>query len=381
MRSNTRGFTLIELLISLVLLAIVAGVAVTYLIQHTRAFADGLSRSETVQNLRYLSQRLSTDLSTVGTHVSPGQPVVVHAGESMIAFHADFATNLEDDPFAVFYTPGAPTGQVSTPSAPLTLPGTAISYPTEVYETADGIQSPAELIILYFDEDVLSDRSGDFALFRQVNDGAPEIIARNLRRIEGEPFFRYFRVREEVGTGLVLDSVAGADLPVVHPDAGGLDEVADSIRGVRVQLMSSAPLEAGFQDAVELRRVIDFPNAERVGSDLPLCGTDPILGIPLNANLDGDPGDHNVLLTWDPAVDEAGGEQDVLRYLIWRRIAGAPSWGDPYRSIPSGAYSYSWRDVNVQEGVTYQYSLAAQDCTPNLSERVVSAPVTIPVTP
>ncbi len=374
------GFTLVELLVAVLVLVIIAGTAVTFLIGQNRAYADGMGRTETAQNLRYVMRQLETNLATVGTQVPSGQPVVVYASESMVVFHADYATNLPDDPSAVYFTPGAPTGQVSTPSAPLTLPGTGILYPTTVYQASGGIPSPAEMIILRFIPDDLSDTPGDFALVRQVNDADPQVIARNLRRVGGDaPFFRYFQHRLEPGTGIVLDTIPADTLPVIHPDAGGATTRADSIRGIRVQVASAASVRRDESPELAASRAIWFPNAERTGAEIPLCGENPLLGVPLVAALDLSSGAPEVVLTWDAAQDEVGGEQDVLRYLIWRQTPSDPDWGDPYRSIPSGASSYTWRDVAVTPGESYTYALAAQDCTPSLSTRVVSGTVTIPL--
>lgn len=109
------------------------------------------------------------------------------------------------------------------------------------------------------------------------------------------------------------------------------------------------------------------------------CGDRPILGTGLGAAVatlgSGEPG---VELVWNPATDESRGERDVVRYVIWRRSAGDPEWGDPYVSIPAGSPSYLYTDAAVAPGETYLYALAAQDCTPSLSDRTTAGPVTIP---
>ena len=91
-------------------------------------------------------------------------------------------------------------------------------------------------------------------------------------------------------------------------------------------------------------------------------------------------GAETIDLTWPAAADEVGGERDVLRYVIWRRPFGAAVWGDPYRSIPAGNATYLFNDQQVAVGETWEYQLAAQDCTPALSlgaidqELVVAGP-------
>jgi len=85
-----------------------------------------------------------------------------------------------------------------------------------------------------------------------------------------------------------------------------------------------------------------------------------------------------VQLTWSPATDEAGGEADVARYVLWRREVGNTGWGDPYIAVPAGQPGYSYQDAAVESGKAYEFALAAQDCTPSLSTLAQSAPVVIP---
>jgi prepilin-type N-terminal cleavage/methylation domain-containing protein len=383
--SSRRGATLMELLVALVILGIIGGGALGLLLSQSRSYDVGAARSETVQNLRFALLRLEEDLVTAGTHVPRGQPSLVYAGENVLAFHADYATNLPDDPFAVFFTPEAPTGQVESPTSPVPIPNSGVSHPSVTYEASPGVNSPAELLIVYLVPDDASPRDDDFALFRQVNDGEPELVARNLRRIDDEPFFRYLRIREEAGVGLVLDSIPDGDLPLFHSvpvhnspaDTGAVARI-DSIRAVRVTVASSEIARGEDTPEVRITRVIRFSNVGRMTPVI--CGEPPLLGTALAAALeiDGETGAPSVVLTWDPAIDETGGQEDVLRYVIWRREAGEPLWGDPLRSIPSGEPSYEIRDSKVASGVTYQYALAAQDCTPSLSQRAFSNDVTIP---
>jgi hypothetical protein len=109
------------------------------------------------------------------------------------------------------------------------------------------------------------------------------------------------------------------------------------------------------------------------------CGDPPILGTPITAVVEPLPlgAGNGVRLTWNPATDETGGEQDVVRYVVYRQ-AGAmtPDWGDPLFSIPAGLPSYSFLDQTVEAGTSYTYALAGQDCTPSLSSIAISVIVT-----
>jgi hypothetical protein len=153
--------------------------------------------------------------------------------------------------------------------------------------------------------------------------------------------------------------------------------LADSIRAVRVRFRATNGLTGKDEVVVSVDRLIPLPNAG-LGM-LSTCGSPPILGVGLTAAaVTLGTGEPAVNLSWNPAVDEAGGEGDVVRYVIWRRDSGATSWGDPFRAIPAGAPAYTYQDAAVTSGTAYEYALAAQDCTPTLSSLTSSALVIVP---
>lgn len=370
--------TMVELMIALVVFGVIMTGALRFMSVQNTALRQGLDRSEAIQAARFSLQALETDLKTAGTNVAPGQPSLVVAGADVLAFNADYATNISGDPFAVFYDPDAPSGQVTVSTSPIRVPNTGFDHPDTTYLVGGGM-SPAELLIFYFIPDTTTSRGDDFALYRQVNSAEPELVARDLLQPDGAPFFRYMRL-----SGEVVDSVPDGDLPLTHsvpihlspPDTGAL-AVIDSIRGVRVTVKASNGRSGAEERTAELSRIISFPNAGQ--GVVQSCGSSPILGSAPTASLTSLPsGDDAVDLTWAPAVDESGGEGDVIRYVIWRREAANPDWGDPYLSIPAGNPAYSYTDAGVESGKVYRYGLAAQDCTPNLSPIAASAAVAIP---
>jgi hypothetical protein len=89
-----------------------------------------------------------------------------------------------------------------------------------------------------------------------------------------------------------------------------------------------------------------------------------------------------VMLSWGKAVDDGSGETDAVRYVLWRRLAGDPIWGEPLStvSVVGGTTTYSLKDAGVERGLgrTYEYGIAVQDCTPNLSTLSASATVVVP---
>ena len=84
-----------------------------------------------------------------------------------------------------------------------------------------------------------------------------------------------------------------------------------------------------------------------------------------------------VLLDWNRAVDESGGEKDVEKYVIYRRAATA-AFADPLAAIPGGLSAYSFTDTQVSSGDTWIYGVAAEDCGGQFSPLAVSNQVTVP---
>jgi prepilin-type N-terminal cleavage/methylation domain-containing protein len=381
-RMAERGVTLIELMIAMVVFGVVIGSAVNVFRSQTQAFHRGADRMTVLQNLRYAANTLQGDLRTAGSNVPPIQPFLVYADDQVVAVSTDYTTNVADDPFAVFYDPDAPTGEVTAlrVSRQITLPKSSFVYPTGDY-LVGGINSPAETIIFFFSADSSTSRGDDFALFRQVNDGAPELVARNLLKTGGQPFFEFIRVREG-GSGpeiavLPHDSLPLAHLAARHGSAGDTARSAwtDSLRAIRVRMTATNGAAGGDEILRTLTRVIRFSNADK--SQRQACGDEPIFGNALAAAAGPNPGDP-ITLGWAPAIDDGGGEKDVVRYVVYRRLAGAPDWGDPFLSIPSGQGAYTYGDGAVVSGQTYVYAVAAQDCTPLLSGLSVSAAVVAP---
>jgi len=124
--------------------------------------------------------------------------------------------------------------------------------------------------------------------------------------------------------------------------------------------------------------MIDMPNAGF--ALMQTCGDEPIHGDTLGAQLvDLGGGSYVARLTWIAAVDETMGELDVARYVIYRQsLPITTDWGDPYLSLPAGLSTYTFDDAGVAYGETYQYALAAQDCTPLLSPLETSGLVVVP---
>lgn len=378
-RSRRDGFTLVEMLIALTVFGIVITIVMSFLGSTMRAFADGSRRVDSANTLLFVTGALQRDLRTVGTNVPVGQPSLVYAGRDVVVYNADYVSNV-GDPFAVIQDPNAPAGQVSAlaKAVAITIPGTAVTYPDTNY-----VNSPAETIMYYFRPDSSTAREDDLVLFRRVNAAAPEVVSENIVRMPDRPLLEYLRLVPD-STGTRLGQVPNDSLPLFHSapihlsaaDSGRF-AVIDSIRGVRFNLGVTNGRTGADEQVLLHSSTVWLRNTGHTVQRT--CGSPPIYNGGLTATLRAETGKWVIDLTWNAAVDETGGEEDVLRYVIWRRLITEPASPDPYLSIPGGDASYTYTDRAVELGQTLEYTIAAQDCTPSLSTKV-SAVVVVPST-
>lgn len=379
------GMTLVEMAIALAILTIVLAGALTFLQSQTRAFTVGNERMARLQSYRFAANVLEKDLRTVGAGVPGHQPFLVYAGDDVVAFNADYISHVAHDPFSVDWDTAAPHSMTKalTKAQRMRIPRSDFYYPDTTY-LASGTNSPAETIIFFFEQDPEAEDENLHILYRQVNEMEPEIVARNLRRTDGKPFFTYLRP-VSTGGAARLDSIPAASMPLrhsvrIHQSATDTGQVAliDQVRGIRLTFAASTRSGAGMGESV-ISRIVHLPNAGLAATRT--CGGAPILGFFPDAAVELDPDTDLplVVVSWVQAVDEKEGEKDVSRYVVWRRKAGQIDWGEPIESLKSGEDDYFITDTkNLVPGDTYEYGVAAQDCTPMLSSIASSNSITIP---
>jgi prepilin-type N-terminal cleavage/methylation domain-containing protein len=382
---NRRGLTLIEVLVAVAVFLVFLAGALTALGGQTRGFARGADEMRVLQNLRYGVDQLEQELRVAGANVPDQQPSVIYASPNVFSFNADLVSNLADDISAVYIDVSAPTGWVSALrlADAITIPG---SSPGFTYPQADFDPSPAETITFWFAPDLEPGQSGRWVLMRQVNNRVPEPLVRNVLPPETGTFLRYqYLDAPTEGGNPTLKPVPPGWLPLRHvapmhgvvPDTGANARI-DLLRTVEVNYRVTNGLEGDRERIRPIRSVIALPN---VGvKKLQTCGSPPIFGQVVLATIMTDAGgQRRIDVSWLASVDELAGEEDVIRYVIWRRQGVVGSWGDPYVSIPAGqGASYVFPDTDVVSGQSYQYAVAAQDCTPALSARSVSGLVVMP---
>lgn len=377
------GMSMLELIIAMTIFSVIIVASMGFFQYQGRAFSRANELMALEQNLRYGVSSLEQNLHTLGINVPPEQPGLIYAGRDVVAFNADYATRDPNDGFAVYYDANLDDGAASalTEADRFQLPHTSFSYPDTTYRVSDA-NSPAETIIFFFAPDSTTVRGDDYVLYRQVNRTAPELLTRNLLRTSGQSFFDYYEVDPNVSPDSAIQEVPTADLPLTHsvPIHGSLGDTAglariDLVRGVKVRYTTTNGDAGPDQQLRSISRLIRLPNA---GLTTPrICGDRPLLGnTAFQAQTKTDTeGKVYVQLSWNPATDDAGGEQDVVRYVVWRRTSPMLPWGNPFVSVPAGQTWYVLGDYGVQTGLglTYYYRMAAQDCTPQLSTTTLSS--------
>jgi prepilin-type N-terminal cleavage/methylation domain-containing protein len=382
-RRDERGMTLVEMMLALFVFSIVMAGALSFLRAQGRAFSLGSERVMMYQNIRYVVNEMEKDLRTAGAATADQQPQLIYVASNVVAFNANYWTNTPGDPTAVYYNPDAPDSavQAMTKAQKTTIPMTSFGYPDTSYMVS-GANSAAETIIFYFVQDSTSSRTDDYILYRKVNTGTPEVVARNVLQTSGVPFLQYYRQITPFGGGTpTLQLVAAASLPLMHtakihlsPSDTGVYALIDSIRAVRVNYTTTNGRTGSYERLRQVSRMIRLPNAGLANRKS--CGDPPLpMSAPVATRIvvNSVP---VVQLAWSPATDENAGEKDVERYVVWRRPSTTTDWGDPLVSIPSGSPSYVYVDGSVTTGTTYYYAVAAQDCSPALSAQALSGSVT-----
>jgi len=384
---DRRGMTLIELLISLTIASILITATVRFFSDQSRMFSTGTSALAVVQNYRFALSTLGRDLRTAGAGVSGTQPYLVYAGADVVAFNADYLSRDPNDLFSVYVEEDAPAGTVQALRLAdrAAIPGTSFNYPNAEYPQR-GTNGTAETLVFYFTPDTSTTRADDFVLMRQVNRAPAAVVARNLLRTPGRPFLEYLWIEDDAAAGSQVRAVPAARLPLTHsvplhgdpldrPDSLGR---IDRVRGVRVSLTATNGLSGAREVRRAATRVVRLANAGI--SALQACGEAPVSGSALSAVPVALPGGSvRVDLSWNAAPDETGGERDILRYVIWRRVNGSTDWGDPYLSVSSGLGAYQYRDEAVVPGTRYDYAIASQDCTPSLSPLAATFGIQVPL--
>lgn len=376
-----RGFTLIEITISMVLLLAVIGMSTQLFRRQSGAVSSQAGTLDATQNSRFAINNLERELRMAGGGVVDRQPILVMAGATAITFNADLVAVDTGDYSAVYYNPDADSAAVGVlrHTNRITLPGTSTLYPDSTY-TQNGLPSSAETISYWLSRDSTTSRTDEYILFRRANNRTPRVVARGIVYRSGMTIFEYFR--DSLGT---LLPVSPAVLPLIHTAAihGSSSDTAlvawtDSIRQVRATFRSRfvdprQPTKY-VERTVQMRVLLKNAGLVRFSS----CGNAP-LDVSPTAVVTNIGGQDVVNLRWTPSIDENSGEHDVERYAIYRRLAAAGVFDEPFASVPAGDTAYHFQDNDsALRGQSWVYGVAAQDCTPLNSPPGVTGTVVVP---
>jgi prepilin-type N-terminal cleavage/methylation domain-containing protein len=391
-RAPRAGFSLIELMIALVMMSLIMGSTIAVFRSQSRNFRIGGQRLELSQNGRYVLATVDRMLRTAGAGVATQQPMFIYGNDSVVAFNANYDARVADN-CAVNTNPDAPVASVdimtTASAAPIPNSQPAFVYPSTNYVSG---ACRAETIVFYFRPDSTTPVAGDYQLLMKVNGMAPEMVASNVEPYPGRAFFEYYVHPRTLVSPAPRDSLvranaagSGITLPLVHTlaihgsagdTAGSTTALADSVKAVRLSIRVTNGLTGVDRRSSDMSTTIKLPNNGLV--QLQSCGDPPLFlgggGLVATPNLIGTP--PAATITWPASVDEAGGQQDVTQYNVYRKLQTDPAFGSALTTVPAGGVAtYTFVDGGVIAGTRYVYGVTAQDCSPAESTMLVSGMV------
>ena len=375
------GFTLVELLVSMLLMMIIVAVTVQTFRRSSDLLASQAGSLEAQANARFAISSIDRDLRVAGVGTVAAQPMLVQAANTAITFNVDLVSRATGDPIAVYIDTSADSAGTSAmrTTSPITLPNSSFTYPESTYYQSTGILAGAETISYYLAKDSTTSLSTEYILWRRVNNMTPRVVATGIQYAPGDTVFQYFRVT----AADTLAPVPTSTLPLYHwasahgstADTGAY-AIIDSIRSVRVTINAVYHDPRSGDVLRPLRTTIRLLNAGLAPRTS--CGQVPQGVSPSTVTSTAGASAPFVKLTWSPSADDGAGENDVYRYVIFRRPDTATVFNQPYASVPAGSPSYTFTDNAVNHGDRWIYGVAAQDCTPSTSATGVTGTVIVP---
>ncbi len=358
--------------------------AVPFFTMQMRALAQDVGRTDAQQTARYAQNTVDRELRNIGIGVQPmdasqgiprNQPKIVQAHAYSVTFNTDLIANDTADVEAVYFDPNVPLNMTvaMTTGATVSLPYSSKSYPDYTYRKSDASLSLAETVSYWVSPDSSATGSNMYVLWRRVNDGAISVVATGIRIASGQPFFKYNRV---LPSG-AIDSIATSALPDllgpvrehrrlhsyghahgerrvsgVQPAEPGTDLRADR------QLADGAGQHRAFAAQLLRRRAAQSGRAH---------GDDDLQRRRAGSRADDV---HGI------ARRDVGGEGHRTVRDLPPRGRDTP-WAEPISQVgKSNSATYTWEDFNLVTGVTFEYGVSAQDCSPANSAMRVSSPIT-----
>lgn len=378
-RDRRAGFSLVELLVTLIVLSMIMGTTVMFFQSQNKAFLKGSEKMDLLQNARYTVSQVERIARTLGAGVTGQQPMLVYGANDVLAFNTDFDENdTTNYRWAVNFNPSLTAAntaawQVSN-ATPIPNSSPSYTYPTQNYNQANGAAGLAETKIYWFAADTGTSRTDDYILWERTNDGTPEYIAKNILQLPGRPFFEYFLARRISGVDTMLMApVSVLPLKRQWPQAGWTPTDTanavrpDSVRAIRINIRVTNGKTGASERTRDFAQMIQVPN-----NGLPspnVCGRSPFPPGTFTAYADATVGSGRFYFRWNRSADHGAGEYDVRQYIIWGRDDTATVWTDPILMVKADTTT-TWDSIPVggyTSGSSYDFAIAAQDCTPSVS--------------
>lgn len=374
-RRPRAGFSMIEMIFAVSITVLVFSIAIPFFRAQTRAMDAGAGKLDAFQSARYAVARIESDLRFAGGEV--GQPVILQAAPFAISFNANRQGRTPTtDPNASYWdaTLDTLTTQSWMVSRATALRNSGKVYPTKAYTTPNGTTSLAETIQYFLHADTSGGRTNQYVLYRRINDRDSTLVTRNLYvASDSSFFFRYYTTNAAGAT----TAVASSSTPIYWDDSLSRD---DSVSAVQIRATGVYyDAKARINVYRQLYATVKLRNAFKL---LPLsCSAVPATPAALTVTVETAPAGAklDVRLDWTGVAGDSTAPRDVRQYILYRRLNGATTW-TPIGSKPArGASNYRYLDFALPVAAgTYQYGLAARDCSALSAVRTGSATVTFP---
>lgn len=375
-----RGFSALEMLIGLILTVGLFGIVIPFMRVQSRGVQTNAGRSEAQQTARFAQSLLDRELRNVGIGVqhanqafgvTRNQPKIIQADTFALTFNADLVTHIAGDVMSIFYDPNVDTllDAAIPVSRKVTLPRSTKQYPDFSYVRNDGTPSGAETISYWVSKDSSVTTPDEYVLWRRVNDGPVQVVSTGILIPPGQPFFTYWRLMSNGA----LDTIPRTQLPVYWNTVASL---ADSIRSVDVTVRGVWRGRTLHGDTASYVRTVTARTG-LMNMGLAQRGTCGDVPLPASGPVATFVGGNSVHVIWSASIDENGGEKDVERYALYKRLQGTPGWPQPFAMVGKGAAAFDDFAITTGLGETWEYGVAAQDCSPANSS-IASSSVLIP---
>ena len=366
---------MVEMIFAVSITVLVFSIAIPFFRAQTRAMDTGAGRLDAFQSARYAVARIETDLRVAGGEV--GQPLIVQAAPFALSFNANRqGRTTATDPNASYWDSSLDTltTQSWLVSRAATLRKSSKTYPTAAYTTANGTTSTAETIQYFLHTDTAGGLANRYVLYRRVNDRDSTLVTRNLYVPSDSSFF--FQYYKTSATG-VTTVVSNSSLPIYWDDSLARGDSIAAVRlratGVFWDARAQASVYRQMYTTVTLRNQFKLLPT-RCGA-VPATPAAPVVTVetaPAGAKLD-------TRLDWTAVAGDSTAPRDVQQYVVYRRLSGAGTW-TPIGSKPArGANAYRYLDFALPTiAGTYEYGLAARDCSGLSVVTAGTATVTFP---